>query len=282
MGNKKKNNRKRNVMDVDTPTLHRKPIRIPKRSIREGHNMGCTLFLIVTFNLALAHHHKAVKKTDSSSSSFGKLLNSTVQLYELANNWQYPSRSNHSTDEDDDSSDDEDDTINSMDENDTNNAYSTRFTSILYNNLNHLRQMMVYINYGTKSRSVKRRLDNLLDTITHVLINDDESDDNHVEQQCYEQQQSPLSNHNSRFVTCELEFEYYNKKDLNEFYEHEEELRRKRFSPTTATKQNGRWGERVIPEKEHGSHRFSSPHATNTNACTVMRTSSSFLRLQND
>merc|ERR1712232_1009530 len=71
--NSKKNNktnrkwRTRNV-DADTPALYRTPIRIPKRSIREGHNMGRTLFLIVTFNLALAHHLKALKKTESFSS----------------------------------------------------------------------------------------------------------------------------------------------------------------------------------------------------------------------
>jgi len=69
-------------------TLYRRPIRIPKRIIREGPNMGSTLFIIVTFNLALAHHLKAIKNDSSSSSSSLLLLNGTVELYNLANNWQ--------------------------------------------------------------------------------------------------------------------------------------------------------------------------------------------------
>merc|ERR1712032_779867 len=106
--NNNKNESRKGVMDIDEEcaTLYRKPIRIPKRSICEGHNMGSTLFLIITFNLALAHHLKALKKTSDSL-----LISSIVQFYELANNWQNL-QSNYETD------DYEDDTINSMEEDD--------------------------------------------------------------------------------------------------------------------------------------------------------------------
>merc|ERR1712130_1032841 len=67
-------------------TLHRKPILIPKQSIHEGHNMGRTLFLILTFNLALANHLKALKKTSDPTISI------TIQFYEVANNWQNSQR----------------------------------------------------------------------------------------------------------------------------------------------------------------------------------------------
>jgi len=245
-------------MDMDTPTLTRTPIRIPKRSIREGHNMGCTLFLIITFNLALAHHLKALKNTYSSSLSSTILLNKIVHLYELANNWQYQSRSDYETDEDGDSSEEEDDTIISMDEDDTNRIYSTRFNMILYNNLTHLNQLMVH-NNDSRSKSSKRHLDDLLSNITHVVSDDNENGDDHTEKQRCKR----------RFVECDLEFEYYNKKEEDEFYNHQEKLRRECYSSTAAPKVNARWG-------------VAEPVFADTSACTVMRTSSSFLRLQND
>jgi len=209
---KKKSNRKRNAMDIDEPPiLHRRPIRIPKRSIREGHKMGSTLFLIITFNLALAHHLKALKKTDSSSSAARNSLNSTIQLYELAyelanelaNNWQHPHGSNYVTDDEDSS---EDYSIISMEADDSynNSSYSTRFNTILYTNLSHLNQM-IRNNKDSRSSSLKRRLNELISTVPpHSLFtndDDDESNDHlNTEKQRYHHPHQPTSttanNHN--------------------------------------------------------------------------------------
>merc|ERR1711971_829641 len=141
---------------------------------------------------------------------------------------------------------------------------------------------MVHNNNIKRSRSLKRRSNDLLTTVTHVLTDEDELDDDHVEQQCYEQQQTPMSNHNSRFVGCDLEFEYYNEKDEDEFYDHQEQSHRRWYSSTNASKQNARWGEQLVLKTDDGGRRFLSQNIMNTNSCTVMRTSSSFLRLQND
>mmetsp|Transcript_16934 Transcript_16934/g.34850 ORF Transcript_16934/g.34850 Transcript_16934/m.34850 type:complete len:185 (+) Transcript_16934:111-665(+) len=40
--------------------VYRRPIRVPPMTIRENHGMGRTLFLIITFNLAMAHHLDAM------------------------------------------------------------------------------------------------------------------------------------------------------------------------------------------------------------------------------
>jgi len=222
MANKNnKKNRKRNVMmDVDddkSNTLYRRPIRIPKRIIREGLNMGSTLFLIITFNLALAHHLKAMKKTSSDSSSTLLLLNSTVQLYNLANNWQqqHP-QNNYVTDDDDDDSeyDDEDDTILCMEhDEDTKSSssyYNVRFNTILYNNLNHLKQLLFAMNINNNrnfdTSSTERRLDDLISSVrTHIVTCDD-----------YEEST------NMNFMEEEegdddLEFEYYNENKMKKY-----------------------------------------------------------------
>merc|ERR1719464_2662619 len=218
MSNKSNNkNRKRNVtmMDVDhddkSNTFYQRPIRIPKQIIREGLNMGSTLFLIITFNLALAHHLKAMKKTSSDSSSTLLLLNSTVQLYDLANNWQqqHPhNNNNYVTDDDDDSEyNDEDDTIlcmeHDVDTKSSNSYYSVRFNTILYNNLNHLKQLLIARNNNNNNdrnydtSSPKRRLDTLISSVfTHIVTCD------------YDEESS-----STKFMEEEdnddLEFEYY-------------------------------------------------------------------------
>merc|ERR1712032_1003641 len=175
-----------------------------------------------------------------------------------ANNWQYQSQSIYTTDEYDDSSQEEDDTINSLDEDDTDSVHSRRFNMILYNNLNHLNQLMVH-NNGSRSRSSKRPLDDLLSNVAHVVSDDNESDDNQTEQQ----------RHTRRSVGCDLEFEYHGKKEEDEFYVHQEKLRRGCYSSTAAPKQYARW---VVAEQA----------LADTSACTAMRTSSSFIRLQNE
>lgn len=65
--------------------IYRRPIRIR----RQGHAMGSTLYLIVTFNLALAHHLQIA--SNYAIKNFGKTskeVNRTLVLYELSYKWQ--------------------------------------------------------------------------------------------------------------------------------------------------------------------------------------------------
>lgn len=77
--------------DNDNGFVYRCPILVNKQCIEEMHDMGITLSLIIVFNLALAHHLKAIETSSSSSSSSTtmnsnnlKALQQALQLYELA------------------------------------------------------------------------------------------------------------------------------------------------------------------------------------------------------
>ena len=96
--------------------VYRRPIRVPPQSILENHNMGRILFLIITFNLALAHHLSAIatatpmttpaassgedkaalnqsqeqqrqQQLTQSGSRKAKMLKKALQLYEVSNYW---------------------------------------------------------------------------------------------------------------------------------------------------------------------------------------------------
>mmetsp|Transcript_3132 Transcript_3132/g.6766 ORF Transcript_3132/g.6766 Transcript_3132/m.6766 type:complete len:300 (-) Transcript_3132:456-1355(-) len=83
--------------------VYQRPIRIPHKVIYENHNMGNTLFLIITFNLALAHHLSVMVPSRNISCNFTttsnitpatiprdhiqKKINIALQLYELCQNW---------------------------------------------------------------------------------------------------------------------------------------------------------------------------------------------------
>ena len=106
--------------------IYRRPIRITSRTIQEGHNMGSTLFLIITFNLALAHHLSAVdsdvdavdavdavdnnnsSSTDSTTTSCScnenNRIKKTLQLYEISNKWHIQSSNCHLYNDGDDDS----------------------------------------------------------------------------------------------------------------------------------------------------------------------------------
>jgi hypothetical protein len=76
--------------------IYRRPIRITSRTIQEGHNMGSTLFLIITFNLALAHHLSAVAVAlavngNNSGTTETNRIKKTLQLYEISNKWHIQS-----------------------------------------------------------------------------------------------------------------------------------------------------------------------------------------------
>jgi len=64
--------------------IYRRPIRVSC----EGHAMGTTLYLIVTFNLALAHHLKTVSCYVDNTEGRAKDVNRTLVLYELTYKWQ--------------------------------------------------------------------------------------------------------------------------------------------------------------------------------------------------
>mmetsp|Transcript_4345 Transcript_4345/g.9901 ORF Transcript_4345/g.9901 Transcript_4345/m.9901 type:complete len:290 (-) Transcript_4345:203-1072(-) len=73
--------------------IYRRPIRVTPRSILEGNNMGSALFLIITFNLALAHHLSSLgidtlQTTPKQREQQQQLRKSATKLYELANSWQ--------------------------------------------------------------------------------------------------------------------------------------------------------------------------------------------------
>jgi len=195
--NQNKNNLKNNMMVVEAydpeeegggseqtttsstshmTSIYRRPIRIPPRSIAEGHNMGSTLFLIVTFNLALAHHLKAVSllssasaaAISSSSVASSTLHANTLQLYELTNTWQHRLSCGEEQEEEDDhednydydsDSDSDDDSIMTMDttdeeeqeEEETPSRTTTR-TAATASPMNSMNQMKTNTSYCSSVR----------------------------------------------------------------------------------------------------------------------------------
>lgn len=123
--------------------VYRKPIRIPPEPIEDNHNMGRTLFLIITFNLGLAHHLGAIttptkgQVTTSEDNSRGpqptndsnnKMIRKALQLYEISDNWH--SRivaSRPPADQDCETA--------------ASGIQSIRFRMILANNLSHIHHM---------------------------------------------------------------------------------------------------------------------------------------------
>ena len=67
-------------------SFYRRPIHVTPSSMLEGHNMGSTLFLIIIFNLALAHHCAQVSSSSCEAKRIAKLKN-TSKLYKLADSW---------------------------------------------------------------------------------------------------------------------------------------------------------------------------------------------------
>jgi len=155
---------------MSSSSIYRRPIRIPPRSIAGGHNMGSTLFLIVTFNLALAHHLKAVSllasastsststnaAVSSSSVASSTLIANTLQLYELTNNWQHrlgcteeqeEEEDDHEDDYDDDcdsDSDSDDDSIMTMDTTDEEEEEETPSRTTTASPMNKMKTTTTY------------------------------------------------------------------------------------------------------------------------------------------
>lgn len=61
--------------------VYTKPLLLPKCCIEEDHNMGIVLTLMILFNLALAHHLKAMSMDDLQRCK--KVLDQSLKLYEL-------------------------------------------------------------------------------------------------------------------------------------------------------------------------------------------------------
>jgi hypothetical protein len=137
---KKKKKTPKNDGDIDNKKedLHRRPILIPKKIIGERHGMGSSLFLLITFNLALAHHLKILKKktkidtTDHDSSS--PLVKTTIRLYEIIL-----------------------DTITD-DDNASKRNGSKIFTNIVANNLKHLKEHHVLSTTAEKIKTAEKRM----------------------------------------------------------------------------------------------------------------------------
>jgi hypothetical protein len=168
--------------------IYRRPIRI---SIQEGQNMGPALFLIITFNLALAHHLSLTAVNGSSSNtadtsiSRNTMIKKTLQLYELSNKWHirlskgprhlsYDSSSMHHKHQQ---------LKECSSEDPASAVLSIRFNLIIFNNLSHIHRLA---NNHSKHRQC---LEHLLSTVMLALeykarttsnnAGDDDHHDNH-------------------------------------------------------------------------------------------------------
>lgn len=158
--------------------IYRRPIRVPPQPILDKHNMGRTLFLMITFNLGLAHHLSAMvtPRTNPSTSrdeqksasqlsrqrtqtnTMAKMITKALQLYELSNNWH--SRISESR-------------PHVGHECDANGGLSSiRFRMILSNNLSHAHCL-------SKNHTKQRRfLENLLSTVMVAVEYQTRNDNN--------------------------------------------------------------------------------------------------------
>jgi hypothetical protein len=142
----KKNDQKLLLTDHDSSEegfIHRKPIRVTPKSMQEGHRMGLVFPVIVTFNLALAHHLSAVDQRNMIRAPLQKVL----QLYELAYRWQ-------------------------MEEHDSVQLSSLRFTMIIANNLGEIHR-------AVKNHSKHQKcMQHLLSTMMFVVDCPDDTGSN--------------------------------------------------------------------------------------------------------
>jgi len=155
----------------DDNYVYKRPIRIPPQPILENHNMGRTLFLIITFNLAMAHHLGALATAATSSTSpeaiqkqkqqlspkalmpksNGDKIKKALQLYEVSQSWH--SRITAAR------------PLNGHDceLHHARGVNSIRFRMILNNNLSHIHRM-------TSNHAKQRQcLENLLSTVMVIV-----------------------------------------------------------------------------------------------------------------
>merc|ERR1719464_997555 len=99
------------------------------------------------------------------------------------------------------------------DDEESNPSHSTLFQTILYNNLNHVNQMMMINknNDDVRSRSLKRRLNDLISTVSPAVVTD-ESD---TSSNCDQSPTNTTTNYSRVVTNCSLEFEYYSKNEAD-------------------------------------------------------------------
>lgn len=113
--------------------IYRRPIRVAPQSIEEGHSMAVVLPLILTFNLALAHHLNAIESQCVDRSKLQRVL----KLYELAYRWQ-------------------------IEEEDV-QAESLRFTMVIANNLGEIHRLV------SNREKHQKCLEHLLSTLMFMV-----------------------------------------------------------------------------------------------------------------
>jgi hypothetical protein len=120
----------------------------------EGHTMGATLFLVIIFNLALAHHLKALDGHHTKKER-DIIIQKTLSMYELTHRWQLKLLS-------------KDMKGNSTSSNPRASASCSSVASIRFNMIiqNNLSQIYLLINDNSK---YKRCLQHLLSTVMVVI-----------------------------------------------------------------------------------------------------------------
>jgi len=138
--------------------IYQRPIRVPPECIIENHNMGRTLFLIITFNLAMAHHLGAMVATSRTSCESdcedrtapnplqtNNKIKKALQLYEISHSWHSRITSEQTSDESGASQ--------------TFGVSSIRFRMILSNNMSHIYRL------GSNNTKHRQCLEHLLSTV---------------------------------------------------------------------------------------------------------------------
>lgn len=172
--------------------IYKRPIRVCCSGEAGQHDMGSTLFVVIIFNLAIAHHLYVINyncdcadnstsmtstdttttTTTTSSASASKaiaiatsrekVINKTLQLYELAFNWQ--SKLFHQEQQESTTT--------------TSTTSNIRFNMIIHNNLSQIYRL---VNNPTKHRqSLNHLLSAVMIVIEYKTRNDDENNNNNA------------------------------------------------------------------------------------------------------
>lgn len=147
---KRKQEKEKIEEHIDCGYIYQQPIRIGCI----GHDMGSTLFLIIIFNLALAHHLEAVRNGHPKKKR-DKIIDKTLSLYELTYKWQLKLLCRDKSDEEMEADPTPAPSCSSV--------TSIRFNMIIRNNLSQIHRL-------TKDYSkYKRCLQYLLSTVMVVV-----------------------------------------------------------------------------------------------------------------
>jgi len=148
--------------------VYNRPILVHEDCIEGMHFMGATLSIIILFNLALAHHLKAIASISTmniNTSEINKLLLQALQLYELAYQLrvdiiQYSDQHEQQQQHHPSSNNNNNSINNSQDISDT---ASLRLTMIIFNNLGDIHRIT-----GNKRKHILC-LQHLLSIIMYIV-----------------------------------------------------------------------------------------------------------------